>query len=120
MLSTFGQAISLAYGDPSATDGSNYDPSAGTTTGDTATTVATTGALLPLDKSRKIDGTNIVASDETLLISALTSSGAAYTKPPVGTVVTLASGAKRKIVAIDELNPAGTAILFDCVVRGYQ
>ena len=64
-----------------------------------------------------MDGTTIVAGDETMLISALDNSGASYAEPKVGAIITLAGGGKRVLAAIDTLEPAGLAIMFDCVVR---
>lgn len=111
LITSKGQAVSLSWA-----SGTTYDPATGGVSGST-TTVTTTGTLLPLDKTRKIDGTNIMAGDETLLLSALDATGATYAEPPVNTVVTLADGSKRVIVAIDQLAPAGLVIMFDAVVR---
>lgn len=111
MLEGKGQTVAIAV-----TTAGAYDPATGTATGTTAS-ISTVAALLPLSPSRKLDGVNIVAGDETLLISALDSEGEPFAEPKVGSVVTLASGAKRKIVAIDTLSPAGLDIMFDAVVR---
>lgn len=111
MIDAKGQAVTIA-----GTSGGTYNPATGGVTA-TSTSVATTGTLLPLSHSRKINGTTIVAGDETLLLSALTSADAAYTEPKVGSVVTLADGSKRTITAIDALAPAGLVIMFDAVVR---
>ena len=112
MIEGKGQAITIA-GETAGT----YDPANGTTTPTTPYSATTYGVLLPLDKSRKVDGTTIVAGDETLLISALDNTDAAISEPPVNSVVTLAGGGKRVIVAIDVLAPAGLTIMFDAVVR---
>lgn len=112
LISSKGQAVTIAP----ITSGGAYDPAAGSATPTTGS-IATSGTLLPLDKMRKIDGTLIKAGDETLLLSALTSAGASYAMPKVDSVVTLADGSKRMIIAIDELAPAGLVIMFDAVVR---
>ena len=115
MMAGRGQSVTIV-----SVTGSTYDPATGTTTNATSTVTAS-AVLLPLDKARKVDGTTIVQGDETLLISALDSTGAAYAEPKVGGVVTLADGtSKRVIVAIDTLAPAGLAIMFDAVVRRVQ
>lgn len=106
-----GQAVTITVSTPGA-----YNPATGTSTPTTAN-ITTTAALLPLSKSRMFGNSNIVAGDETLLISALDNSGDPFTEPKVGSVVTLANGGKRKIIAIDTLSPAGLDIMFDAVVR---
>lgn len=105
-----GQALTLVW-----TSAATYN-TATATTSQTTTTVNSWGVLLPLDKARKVDGTMIVAGDETLLLSALDDSGAAY-EPKVNAVLTLADGSKRVIVAIEALAPAGLVIMYDAVVR---
>lgn len=111
LITAKGQTVTIA-----GTASSTYDPSTGITT-PTAYSATTTAVVLPLDKARKIDGTLIKQGDETLLISALSTAGAAITEPPVNSVVTLADGSKRTIIAIDQLSPAGLIIMFDAVVR---
>lgn len=105
-----GQALTLVW-----TSAATYN-TATATTSQTATTVNSWGVLLPLDKARKVDDTMIVAGDETLLLSALDDTGAAY-EPKVNGIITLADGSKRTLIAIDTLAPAGLTIMFDCVVR---
>lgn len=84
----------------------------------TETTQTGKAVLLPLAGYRKVDGTSIVAGDETLLLSALNTAGAALTEPIIGDTLTLADGTTDyTLVEIDALNPAGLGILFDCVVR---
>lgn len=112
LISGKGQPITLSW-----TSGVSYNTTSASVSGGTPTTIETTAALLPLDKSRKIDGTDIAAGDETLLISALDNNGASYAEPPVNSVVTLVDGTKRVIIAIEALAPAGMVIMFDAVVR---
>lgn len=112
LITSKGQGVSFAW-----KTGENYDASSASVSGGSTTTVETTAVLLPLDKSKKIDGTNIKAGDETLLLSALDNNGASYAEPPVNTVVTLADGSKRVIIAIGTLKPADIVIMFDAVVR---
>lgn len=114
MLGEKGQAVTIA-----GTSSATYSPATGTSS-QSAYSASTSAVLLPLDKARKVDGTLVKAGDETLLISALGSNGQAIGEPPVNSVVTLASGAKRVIVAIDVLAPAGLVIMFDAVVRRTQ
>lgn len=112
MIRAKGQLVTIA-GAASGT----YDPATG---GVTSSPYDRSGAavLLPLAPYRKTDGTNIVAGDETLLLSALDNEGAALGQPPVNAVVTLADASTRTLVAVDPLRPAGLSIMFDCVVRG--
>lgn len=115
MFSEKGQLVALAW---SVSDGT-YSPATGAVSGATAGSASANAVLLPLARARKVDGTNIVATDETLLLSAIGNTGAAFS-PPVGTTVTYADGSKATIVAIDRLAPAGMSIMFDAVVRGHQ
>ena len=111
LIADKGQAVSIA-----GTAAATYDPSTRTVT-PTAYSKTTTAVVLPLSHARKIDGTLIKQGDETMLISALDTSGAAMSEPPVDSVVTLADSTKRKIIAIEQLAPAGLIIMFDAVVR---
>lgn len=93
-----------------------YNPATGTSA-ITTTTQTGKGVILPLSGFRKVDGSSVVAGDETLLLSALASTGAALTAPDVGDYVTGADGSAYVIVAVDPLRPAGLDIVYDCVVR---
>lgn len=97
----------------------SYNTTTGAVT-NTASYNATAKAVpLPLQAYRKVGQTNIVAGDETLLLAAVDTAGAAMTDPPVDATVTLADGSKRTLVAVDPLRPAGTTLIFDCVMRGH-
>jgi len=115
MIAAKGQTITIAGKSGTST----LNPSTRAVTS-TAYSATTTAVLLPLTKARKVDGDLIKQSDETLLISALDSAGAALAEPPVNSTVTLADGSKRTIIAIDQLSPAGLVIMFDAVVRRVQ
>ena len=73
--------------------------------------------ILPLSAFRK-SGDSIIEGDQQFLLSALTSTGTVLTAPHVNDTVTLADGNVVTIIALDPLTPAGTSILYDCVVRG--
>lgn len=114
MIAAKGQAVTLTR--PASGD---YDPSTGSAPV-TPSTQTGKGVILPLAGNRKVDGTSIVAGDETLLLSALKADGSPLAAPVVNDVLTLADGAtKYTLTAIDPLHPAGLDILYDCVVRGY-
>lgn len=110
MIAAKGQAVTLTR----RASGS-YDPATGTAAITTSTQTGK-GVILPLAGYRKAQG-NIVAGDETLLLSGLNSAGAALTAPHVDDEVTDAGGNVFSLVAIDPLHPAGLDILYDCVVR---
>lgn len=110
MIADFGQTVTLTR----LTSGA-YDPATGTSSV-TSTTQTGKGVILPLSAFRKSIG-NIVDGDNQLLLSGLTSTGAVLTTPHVDDTVTDASGNVWSLLAIDPLNPAGTAILYDCIVR---
>ncbi len=113
MIAAKGQAVTLTREASGA-----YDPATGTATL-TETTQTGKGVILPLAGYRRVDGQSIMAGDETLLLSALDSTGAALTSPFPGDVCTLADGLKFTFVMVNPLRPAGLDIIFDCVVRGY-
>ena len=83
----------------------------------TETTQSGKGVILPLAGYRKFGNANIVAGDETLLLSGLNSAGAALTTPHVDDSLTDAGGNVFALVAVDPLHPAGLDILYDCVIR---
>lgn len=84
----------------------------------TTTTQTGKGVILPLGGYRKVNGTTIVAGDETLLLSGLNSDGVALTEPVVNDTVTDANGKAYTLTVVDPLKPAGLSIMFDCVIRG--
>lgn len=110
MIAAKGQAVTLTR----RASGS-YDPATGTAA-ITTTTQTGKGVILPLAGYRKAQG-NIVAGDETLLLSGLNAAGAALTAPHVDDTVTDAGGNVFQLVALDPLHPAGLDIIFDCVIR---
>ena len=83
----------------------------------TTTTQTGKGVILPLGGYRKVNGSSVVSGDESLLLSGLTTSGAALTEPVVGDAVTGADGAAYVLTVVDTLRPAGLSIIYDCVVR---
>lgn len=93
-----------------------YNPATGTSA-ITTTTQTGKGVILPLSGFRKVNGSSVVAGDETLLLSALATSGVALTAPKVGDHITGSDGAAYVLTAIDPMRPAGLAIIYDCVVR---
>lgn len=97
----------------------SYDPAQGSAA-ITETTQTAKGVILPLGGYRKFNGTSIVAGDETLLLSALDSTGGALAEPDVNTKITDTNGKAYTLTVVDPLRPAGLPILFDCVVRGHQ
>jgi hypothetical protein len=107
MLTRFGQDITRT----SYTAGT-YDPATGSATPTTATTTRK-GVLLPLSDNRAgqqyIRGTLIATGDKQLLLDA---SG-----PVAITDHYTVNGAEYTVVSIDDLNPAGTAVLNDLHVR---
>ena len=112
MIKAKGQAVTLT-----ARSGGAYNPATGSSA-ITETTQAGKGVILPLAGYRKVDGVNIIAGDETLLLSALNAAGAALTEPSVNDILTLADGTTSyTFVEVNALSPAGLDIIYDCVVR---
>lgn len=115
MIAAKGQAVTLT-----ASTSGTYDPATGTAT-ITTTTQTGKGVILPLAGYGKVDGVNIIAGDETLLLSTLNSAGGALTEPGVNDMLTLADGTtKYTFVEVNALSPAGLDIIYDCVVRGHK
>ncbi len=110
MLTDFGQSVTLTRRASGA-----YDPATGTAA-ITTSTQAGKGVILPLAAYRK-NGDNIIEGDQQLLLSALKSDGSVLTAPHVDDTVTLSDTSVVTIIAVDPLTPAGTDILYDCVVR---
>lgn len=110
MIAAKGQTVTLTR----QASGS-YDTATGTAA-ITTTTQTGKGVILPLAGYRKAQG-NIVAGDETLLLSGLNTAGAALTAPHVDDSVTDAGGNVFHLVMVDPLHPAGLDIIFDCVIR---
>lgn len=111
MIAAKGQTVTLT-----ARTAGSYDTATAsaaiTTTDRTAKAV-----VLPLAHYRKAAG-NVVQGDETMLLSALDTAGAALTAPKVDSLVTDANGKVYTLIAVDTLAPAGLGLMFDCVVRG--
>lgn len=112
MIAEEGQTVSLA-----GITAQTYNPVTGTPSS-TAYAATAKAVLLPLLAYRKLDHTNLVGGEETMLLAAYDTAGVIVTQPPVDSIVTLADGSKRTLVAVDPLRPDGTTIFFDCVVRG--
>lgn len=108
-----GQTVTIA-----GTSSGTYNTATSSVTG-TPYSKTVKAALLPLAGYRKVDGTNIKAGDETLLIAGLDTSDAALPEPPINSIVTLADGTTKKtLVMVSPLAPAGLNIIYDAVVRG--
>jgi hypothetical protein len=111
MLAEDGQSVTLAYVGTSV-----YDPATGETTITAPADETVSGAIFPLSAFRKSIG-NVVEGDQQLLLSALNTAGAAITAPQVSGTITDANANVWTLVAVEPLSPAGTDVLFDCVIR---
>jgi hypothetical protein len=111
MLAEDGQSVTLAYVGTSV-----YDPATGETTTTTPDPQTVKGAIFPLSPFAKSQG-NIVEGDQQLLLSALNTAGAAITAPQVNGTITDANANVWTLVAVEPLSPAGTDVLYDCVIR---
>lgn len=112
MLAKKGQSMTLAY-----VGGGTYDPATGTTSGSAPASATVKGAILPLAPFKKAGNSNIVEGDQSLLLSAIDTSGNAITEPMVNGSVTDANAEPWTLIAVEPLAPAGLAILYDCIVR---
>jgi len=106
LLSSQGQAVTLTY----HADGV-YIPATGIVTSND-TVVVTTGVLLPLSRGLKyMPGTDISIDDQQLLLPGN------IAQPTVGTTATI-NGKNYLVTEVTPLNPAGTALIYDCMIRG--
>lgn len=113
LLADKGQTVTIA-----GETGATYDPATGATSS-TAYSVTAKAVLLPLSPYRQANDSNAQSGDEQMLLAALNTAGAALTRPPLNATITLADGtSKYTLIAIEPLRPAGTNLLFDCIVRG--
>ena len=110
MIAAKGQTVTLTR----RTAGS-YNTATATATVTTSTQTGK-GVILPLAGYRKTDGKVIVAGDETLLLSGLTTAGVAL-DPAVDDTLTDAAGGIYLLTVVEPLQPAGLAIIWDCVGR---
>lgn len=115
MLAEFGQAVTLTRN-----AAGTYDPATGTTP-ITTSTQAGKGVILPLGAMMRRafmgGGDNIIEGDQEMFLSALTATGGVLAVPHINDTVTDSAGGVWTITTIDPLSPAGTAILYDCIVR---
>lgn len=116
-LAEAGQSLTLTY-----PGGMTYDPATGTASGSGGASQTVNGAFFPLSSFRKLSAFrksvgNIVDGDQQLLLSAQNTSGVAIVAPKVNGTVTDANSNVWTLIAVDPLNPGGTAVLYDCIAR---
>lgn len=105
-----GQAFTLTH----STLGT-YDPATGTTS--IVNTTQTGCGIVEAYKAFQIDGTLIKAGDQRVMLAALTTAGAALTKPEPDDTILI--GAKTwTIKAVEPFEPAGLAIFYYLQIRG--
>jgi hypothetical protein len=106
LITEKGRAVTLSY--PSA---ASYDTATGVGTV-TNTTVVTTGLALPLSRGLKhMAGSDIAANDQQLLLPG------SIDEPPLDTKATIGS-VDYVITEVSAINPGGTPLLYDCIIRG--
>lgn len=116
MLAEDGQTVTLTY-----VGTSSYDPATGQATNTAPDPEQVSGGLFPLSIAIRYGfkqaGSLIVEGDQQLLLSAVNTAGVQITAPQVNGSITDANANTWTIIAVDPLNPAGTPVLYDCVVR---
>lgn len=112
MIAKNGQLVAIVGAKPGT-----YDPATGTVSNGSYSKSGK-AVFFPASPFRKVDGGDIKAGDEQMLLSGLDQAGAALPEPPVNSIVTLADASKRTLIAVDVLRPAGLPIIYDCIVRG--
>lgn len=87
-----------------------YNTASSTAT-NSGTPVTTTGVLLPLSRGLKhMPGTDIQSGDQQLLLPGN------IAQPLVDTQAVI-NGKTYTIIEVSPVNPAGTAVYYDCIVR---
>ena len=104
LLTEKGQAASWTH----RNNDSTFNPATGQSTGGTTTTYASTGVLLHF-QSNRIDGSFVIASDRRFLMSA-------GSTPEISDVITVDSIAYQ-VLAVNPINPAGTAVMYELQLR---
>ncbi len=113
MIARNGQAVTLTR-----RASGTYNPATGTAA-ITTTTQTGKGVIFPFSAGlRKMAGTNIPASDQQCILSALNSAGAALTAPQVDDTLTDANGQVYTITEVAAIKPAGLSIIYELTVRG--
>jgi hypothetical protein len=103
MLTKYGQAVTITRQTTGA-----YDPATGSAA-IVETTQTGVGALFDFETA-EIDGTLIQQNDKKLLLNAIVTAPLLNDKFTVNTII-------YTVVNIKELNPAGTAVMFELALR---
>lgn len=111
MIAAKGQTVTLTR-----RAAGSYNPATGAAAITTTTQIGK-GVILPLSAYRKASDAIVVEGDRQLLLSALSTAGAAISAPNVDDTVTLADGSVSSIVAVDPLAPAGMDLIYDVTIR---
>jgi hypothetical protein len=105
LIASKGQAVTITPHTAAA-----YNVSDGSVALTEAPTVSTTGVLLPLPKGF-VHRENVRIGDQQLLLPG------DITAPKIGATVTI-GGTGYVIVEVSPLNPGGTNLIYDVIVRG--
>jgi hypothetical protein len=104
LLTKYGQVVTLS----GSSSGGSFDPATGEPTTETIETVSGVGALFGY-KTNEIDGTIILAGDSKLTMSTTGT-------PTVGMTTTL-NGSVWRVMAVDEIAPAGSVVYYNLQLR---
>jgi hypothetical protein len=106
LITESGQAVTLTPPSSGA-----YNTATGSVGSSSPATVTTTGVVLPLSRGLKhMAGSDIAVGDQQLLLPGNIAQPALDTKATIG-------GLDYTIKEVAPLNPGGTALLYDCVIR---
>ena len=110
ILTEFGQSVTV-----SRKTAGTYDEETGIAAVSTSTQTVI-GAVFEWN-NKDVDGTLVRDGDMKLLLSPKTTAGATLTRPAANDQVTI-GGKAYSIVAVKPLSPAGTAVMYECNIRG--
>lgn len=112
LLAKFGQTVTLSR--PSLTT-PTYNPASGTVTAGSAAAYSAKGAVFDLHQDEK-DTALVQERDQRLYLSALQINGAALPEPTTRDAIVI-GGTTYAITSVGKIAPAGTAVLYDLVLR---
>jgi hypothetical protein len=110
LLTTYGQTVTLT----GESSGSGYDPATGEPITPTVETVLGVGAVFPYGSMASLSAQN--ATESAILAGDVKLTLSTTGEPKVGMTTTL-NGSVWRVIAVDQIAPAGSAVYYDIQLR---